>query len=73
MKCTEKEWKKTDKTIRVKICVTLTLQEKGKMTLWAEPQATEDYSQASKPEFAQVDFEIAWDQWLLSSLNFLLF
>lgn len=71
MKCTEKEWKKTDKTIRVKICVTL--QEKGKMTLWAEPQATEDYSQASKPEFAQVDFEIAWDQWLLSSLNFLLF
>ena len=43
--------------------------KKGRMTQTmepkackAEPQATEDYSQASKPEFAQVDFEIAWDQ-----------
>lgn len=50
----------------MKTCAALTLQEKGRMTLRvrarAEPQATEDYSQASKPEFAQVGSETAWGQ-----------
>lgn len=82
MKCTEKGWnerrllnsqnptgrKEADKVTQLKTCMTLTLWEKGRMTLRvglrAEPQATEDHSQASKPEFAQLDSEIAWDQWL---------